>query len=473
VHRVFGERTTAVTAIVRTVTLDNESEPVALPVITEQRPRRRRSALRVYGGFSALQAATYALGFITAPIVARALGPQGRGLLAAIIVPTSIAPWVFQFGTGLFAAREAARGTPAGRLLGSVGLLSLAFGLLSAALAVPIADLLANGHPVVKTYLLISFATLPISLVILLVSDIVWGLERWGTVMMTRLSPIVAAAIGVIVLHIVGDLTVGTAAAVTLASSLTQLVPLFLVRRAFRRLEFSGALVIRAMRFGSKVWLGTLAQTANQRLDQLLMIPLLPARQLGLYAVAVSVTGVSGFASAPIASIALPRVAMDEEGVAAKATRLGLLTALGGSVVTGVGTLLLLPVVFTNAFAGAVPLTLLLLVASVFSSGSAILAPALAAADRPSASSVAEGVGLVVTVPGLLILLPAIGATGAAVTTIAAYAAGFGVLLVAAKRRFGIPASHFVVPHAADARWIVQRTGGAVRARLRRNSRSQ
>jgi O-antigen/teichoic acid export membrane protein len=165
--------------------------------------------------------------------------------------------------------------------------------------------------------------------------------------------------------------------------------------------------------------------------------------------------------------MALPRVASDE-GVAAKATRLGLLAALGGSVVTAGVTLLLLPIVFTEAFAGAVPLTLLLLIASVFSSGSAILGPALAAADRPSAGSIAEVVSLVVTVPGLLILLPGMGATGAAVTTIAAYGVGFGVLLAAARRRFGTPVSTFVVPRLADAESIIRAIADVLLARSRR-----
>ena len=110
---------------------------------------RKSGTLRVYSGLTFVQIATLGVGFISAPLIARALGADGRGLLAAIMVPLGLAPWLFQFGTGLFAVKEAARGVSPGTLLGSIGALNVAFGVLGAGAGLWIATTLAEGHQVV------------------------------------------------------------------------------------------------------------------------------------------------------------------------------------------------------------------------------------------------------------------------------------------------------------------------------------
>lgn len=55
------------------------------------------------------------------PLLARALVPEGRGDLAAILLPITLAPVLFGLGLGTFVTRETARGRPLSVLLGSVG----------------------------------------------------------------------------------------------------------------------------------------------------------------------------------------------------------------------------------------------------------------------------------------------------------------------------------------------------------------
>jgi O-antigen/teichoic acid export membrane protein/predicted O-methyltransferase YrrM len=383
------------------------------------------------------------------------------------MVPIGITPWIFQFGTGLFAVKAAARGVSPRRLLGSVGALDVAFGLAAAvAGSLWLAGFLAAGRPVVEHFLIIGFAIMPAALVLALIGDILWGLECWSAVLPMQAAPALFWAAATGGLYFTGRLTVSAAATAFILSSFVAILPALAHVRVLGRPQFRARLARDALAFGSKIWLGTLAQTANNRLDQLMMITLVSTSQLGLYSVAVTIAGLSGVLSNPIASIAVPRVAGADPGFTAQATRLGLLVAIGTSTAVAVVVPFFLPLVFTAAFSAAIPATLLLLVAAVFSTGTAILRPALAAADRPGVGSFSELASLVITVPGLLVLLPILGGVGAALVSIAAYAGAFLVLAVSAKRRFELPLTAFMIPRVADARWLIARLAPPLRTRM-------
>jgi len=127
-----------------------------------------------------------AVGLITAPLQARALGPDGRGMLAAIMVPVSLAPWVAGLGLGVFAMREAARGRSSGELIGTIGAASMLPGAIVVLLAVPIASFFSDGRDTVFTFLLIGLLLVPVALL----ADILWrvatGLEQWRRVIAVR-----------------------------------------------------------------------------------------------------------------------------------------------------------------------------------------------------------------------------------------------------------------------------------------------
>lgn len=197
-------------------------------------------------------------GLITAPLQARALGPDGRGTLAAIVVPVSLAPWIAGLGLGVFAMREAARGRSTGELVGTFGAASLLIGAVVAALAVPIAGFLAEGRETVFLFLVIGLLLVPIALV----ADILWrvatGLEQWNRVIVVRLIPPVSGSLAIVVLFIADALTVSSAAIVALGGGLLSIVPLIAVLREAAPLRLSRSLAAEGFGFGSKAWLTTL-----------------------------------------------------------------------------------------------------------------------------------------------------------------------------------------------------------------------
>ena len=425
----------------------SDTAPIGDAVVPARRPR----LVAVIGRLASVNFLVVALTLVTAPLQARALGAAGRGELAAIMVPLGLAPMLLSLGLGTYCIREAARGRPLAPLVGTVGAMLLVLGVLGALAGPLVADLFSEGREVVETWIVIGFLALPLAMLNWLLTDLATGRERWGTVIAVRLIPPVAMVVGVVGLVAVDELTVATAAAVTIAAGA---LPVFvLLPELFRigRPRFSAAIARAAVPFGLKAWFGGLGSMANVRLDQLLMIRLVEPRELGLYVVAASVSGVlvSPMVSA-LASGTMPRFATGDAALITRVVR----TTMLGVTVTGIGVglvaPLLVPLAFGGDFADAVPLVWLLLIAGVPLSGVTVLSSALTSKGRPGFSAWTEMVSLSVTVPGLVLLLPILGAVGAALVSLAAYTASLTLLMLGARRHLGASWKDLLVPRRDD-----------------------
>ena len=240
-------------------------------------------------------------------------------------------------------------------------------------------------------------------------------------------------------------------------SGLASLVILLPVVRGTGRLVFSRARSRVAAAFGAKSWLSTIAGVANNRLDQVLMAGLVASRELGLYAVAVSIASLTYGLSMAVSSALYPRVAEGEAGLAARSCRVTVSIVAVAALVLGALAPPMIPFVFGSDFAGALPMLIVLLFASVPLAGTIVLAAALNAADDPAATMRAELVGLALTVPALIVLLPVGGGIAAALISLAAYIARLAMLLRSAGRVFGGTWWRFLVPTRADLGWLSER----------------
>src|SRR3989441_5052283 len=201
---------------------------------------------------------------------------------------------------------------------------------------------------------------------------------------------------------------------------------------------------------------------ANQHLDQFLMILLVPARELGLYAVAVSVAGIGGWLTGGVNAALLPRVAQGDKELAARALRVTL--AIVGTANLAYAAMIpwALPLVFGSRFAHATAMVWILLVAGIPNQGANVLSAALTGAGRPGVPAAAEVVGLLVTIPALLALLGPLGGIGAAVASVLAYTVRFSILLVASKRLFQGGFHEFVLVSTTDGHWARSLIGSAL-----------
>jgi O-antigen/teichoic acid export membrane protein len=416
----------------------------------------------VVARLTSANAAFVAASLITGPLLARSLGPSGRGALAAVAVPVSLGPIVLGLGLPSFVTRETARGEPVGNLLGSIGALYLAIGALCAVLAAPVSAYFAQGREPVRIALLVALLAMPLLLWGQLLLGVANGRQNWRAVLGARLAPAAVALVGTTTLYALGALDVAWASGLVVAGTFAAILPTLRIGENTGRLALRWRLLRSSLRFGLPAWLWQTSTLTNARLDQLLMVTLTSASQLGLYAVAVSMAGVLSVFAGALGPALLPRVAQGEEALAGRVCRMSLLISTLGAAVLASLCPLALPLLFGARFNAAVPMALILIAASVPNAGTQVLTSALLAADRPRVVALAEGSSVVVTVAGLLLLLGPLGGVGAALVSTAAYTLTFVILLWGARRRFALSWRELLVasPRECDPRPLLARLRG-------------
>jgi O-antigen/teichoic acid export membrane protein len=394
------------------------------------------------------------LGLLTGPILARALGPAGRGTLAAILVPLFIASWVAALGLPAFARRAAAREGRPRTLVATLGVIAVASGLIAFLAAPTIASTLAEGRDVVHDLLLGGLALLPLLIIANILVSVLAGLERWRSYLVAQLLPPVCTLTGLLLLWGAGQLTVTTAAIVSVGSLFLAFLPGGLALREGGAFRFELPLARQALGFGLRAWPGQLGSLANARLDQLLMIPFVDPADLGFYVVAWTVSTGPTVLGRAFAWAVAPRVARGDTQIVRTASRVLLPAVLISTALIAAVTPVMLPLLFGHDFDQAVALALILLCGSVPLQLAILLGEALSASGRPGLYTTGQMIALAITIPGLLVFLPVWGVYGAAVVSVAAYLAQFAFLLWTARRHFAGSYLDLLVPRRADLRTV-------------------
>jgi O-antigen/teichoic acid export membrane protein len=416
-------------------------------------PNRMRFASVVWRltGANALLAV---LAVVTSPILAHALGPGGRGELAAIFTVLTLAPWISDLGLTAYLARERALGRDVSLLLGSVIPVAMAASLVGVAAAIPVAHLLGRGRADVTFFVALGLFLLPLSVFIQTLYGLVLGEERWRIVVWVRVLSAALPAVAIVALSLAGSVTVSHVSIAYLAAGILGNIPLLIALHGSRPWRFQWSVSVSSLIFGLKSWIGTVANTANARLDQLLMAGLVSSTQLGLYALAVTLSTISSSLITAVANALFPRIAGGEFRLGAQACRIAITLVLVLSLLIAACSPTLIPIVFGQAFSGAVPMLIILLGASVCFVAVQILSSTVTAGGDPASVARAQAVGLAITIPGLIIFLPGYGGVGAAWISLVSYLATLAVVLRAAVRLFELPVHTFLIVRRSDITWL-------------------
>jgi O-antigen/teichoic acid export membrane protein len=173
----------------------------------------------------------------------------------------------------------------------------------------------------------------------------------------------------------------------------------------------------------------------NSQLDQLVLSQTVAPADLGRYAIAVSLTSLPVPLVSAIGNVAFPRLAA--WGVVSDATRRLQKFAIIGSFGLAAGMLIplavaaywLVPLVFGPAYRAAVPLIWILAPGSVFLACGQVVGDLLRGRNHPTVVAWAQGVAAIFTVVLLIVLLPVVGVSGAAITSSIAYGIALAVML--------------------------------------------
>lgn len=391
------------------------------------------------------------MSIVTGPVLARALGPEGRGELSAILAIFAFAPLVLDFGLGDFVARERAVGTRPAAVTTAM-LLAMGFSVIGIALAIPVAELVGQGRPVVEQFVRIGLLASPLLVLGWMLIALARGAQRWPIIYRWRIINALGGGILIIGLALFGLLTVESAVIATMGASLAGLAGALPVLSGIGRLRFNRAFVRPALKFGARSWIIMLSAASNFRLDQVVMAAVVPSEELGHYAVAVSVTGIAFVFVGSVNTALLPRVAQEGANVVPYIARMSVLAL---SVFLGAMALsapVLVPLIFGEDFREAVVLLEILALGMLFFGLSAVLSGALQGHGRPQAVARPQVLGLAITLVGLAVVLGPLGALGAALVSVVAYAVVLIGVLRASVREFEVPLRSLVVPRWEDVR---------------------
>jgi O-antigen/teichoic acid export membrane protein len=393
--------------------------------------------------------------FVAALLLARGLGPAGRGSVAFITVTALLLGRIAKIGVGeattVFAAqRPAERAT----LLGNLIAFSLLTSLVLGGVVAGGLDLLGL-EPAGNTR-----TQLAILLLGTVASTLVDECFMVGCGRLREAAAISAAGGWVYVLSLVTALlTVG----LDVDSALLAWAAAHLIWSAMLAGIGARGVGVRApnlrllreeVRFGARAWIGSVSLLLNARLDQILMGLIASEVTLGIYAVAVNMGEVLLFLPTAIATSLLPAVARDREESAVDRTlrtfRSASILALTTTIVAAAIGKIAIPAIFGSAYDDSVAPFLLLLPGTIGFTALSIFSNSLLASEAPGWSSFGSvaslGVGFLLDV----LLIPPFGAVGAAVASSVAFLAGGTTVAVLYHRRCEAFAWRDIVPTVHD-----------------------
>ena len=379
-------------------------------------------------------------------LVARALGPEGRGTTAFLLVTAQVVARIATFGlpeaTMVLAADRGKRPALLTNLIAFAATSSFVMGLATALgllllgqlrpagigpfeLALLVAAIGSNAVMTASEYFLQGCGAVPQRAVVI----VTWP---W---LYAAVVVVVSQSLGLDVTHVAIAWVVGqiVAGAYGIGASIS--------RAGLGR--FDPALLGSSLRIGLRLWVGSLALFMNFRVDQILMGFIASRATLGIYAVAVNLsetllllpTAVAN-ALPPIIAGTRPRERLERT---LRALHLLLVATMASVLVAALVGPQLLPFIFGAAFTTSISPFMLLLPGALGFAVMRVFSSSLLGASAPGLSSAAALVSLLVGIALDVLLIPRYGAEGAAVAASVAFIAGGFVSVIAYRiyTRFG------------------------------------
>jgi O-antigen/teichoic acid export membrane protein len=409
----------------------------------------------------AARAALLGLALVSSILLARLLGPEGRGLFALVLLlPELVRTFAllgFDQAHVVYAGLE-----PPGRralawhsvvLAGGVGGLAAAAASAWLALGAPGFTALVQGP--LWLYLL-PVGTLPGLLLLDYWASIIRGMNRIGLLNLFDLA-LKAASLVLVVLLV--DLTgLGVAGAV-MAQVITSVAGLVAVLILLRSLGVLGAPVFdrslwrRSRAFALPAYCNTALGYLNYRADQFLIAAFLPRQQLAFYVIAVDLTERLWLLTGAAANALLPHLTNStnrQPSTAAVVARHVLTWTAAASVAAFAFGGFIVELLYSKAYADATAPLRWLLPGIAVSTVGKVLVGELAAREKMRSLVSISATGAVVNTLANLALIPTLGISGAALASTVSYSLVSLLVIRYYLRETGVPWTT-LVPRPSDA----------------------
>ncbi len=437
----------------------------AQPPTQRMRPDRGvvRDILVTFGGRIALTLAII-LGDV---IVARSLGPEGKGAFALVLALSSLGAVILGFGLdrslAVYAARsiEVARRAFANAIWWTI--VVGAFGVL--AIVALYEPLNAIMPPLTNTELILGALALPfelgyaIGLVGLLGRQQVLAYNVLRFVRRALLSVLLLAFVLISTLDLELVLWLNLVALLVTAAGIVWAA----ARAGVLGLIGNARLLVGQLSFGGRTFIGTMAERLHYRANTFLLTAFISVAATGVFSVALALSETLWYLPSALGLVLFSRAVKpetDSARIASAMTRTMLALMIAAALPLAIIAPTAIEIVYGAPFAQAGPAMQILLPGVVAYSIVALLSNYIIARGAPGRATAALVTGLVINLAANLVLIPALGMNGAALASTISYTTTAVLILLLFRSISGQSLRDTVVLKRADvtARWADVRT---------------
>ena len=393
------------------------------------------------------------LSFVVTVITSRYLLPDGRGAFALGVLTVTLGSTLLSIGTAV--TREVGRkDEPIEAIVRRALLLSLVLGVIGVAVLLPVGHVAEKGHR--------SAELLVLGLPLLLVRQSIGGaLIAVGRLRLFNVLLFLDPATllgGLLLLVVALDLGLPGAVAAWLAgTALTSTVALIWTRDLWLsrvRRTARSARTRAILSLGLKAGIVNLVALINYRVEFFMLELYHGIHSVGVYSVSISLGELLWLLSASVTTVVVaPAIHLDEDeavAVVAQTVRHALLLTAAFGLALGAVSIVAVPIVYGDAYSGAV-LPLLILIPGIIAYSPASVLSAYFSMRRGQMRfpMIVAGTSAIVNALFCLVLVSPYGAGGAATASTAGYVVG-SLLLMMLFFRTGGTSPGQVVPRLSD-----------------------
>jgi O-antigen/teichoic acid export membrane protein len=377
-----------------------------------------------------------AVGFVATIVIARALGPEGRGLYAWVLTLTAIA-----IQLAALASNQTVRAI-AGEFGGEPGFVAtlIALGFLGALLGFPLLAYAWSGLPagLDPTLLLVAWVSVPLTAAAVSIIALIHIQERRWPILCAHLGPRLALLLGVGTLWGVGRLDLERAIWLNTVVAAVQLVLLVALVPGHHGLRPRVGLVRRVARLLGAGWAGSVALFVIPRAPLVMLAGSGMVAEAGHYSVAIALFEIMIVLPVAASGVLISHLA-GAPGARPGWRGIGMLAALMAAVclVALIVAPVLVPLLFGAAFRPAVGAFQALLIAVMLATLYQFCQGILQARGRSSQILGPPVLALMTAVPIAWVSIPSLGLQGAVLGTVCGFVllAGLGVWLAFGQPR--------------------------------------
>ena len=409
-------------------------------------PAKSRSFIRDAASVFSSKVAKIALTFVAGVLLARILGPEGKGILSTVLIYPSLILSLSELGVRQAATYHLGKGFHEERdVVGTVMFLLLGSSLFGVAVCTGI-YLWVDNPNITLPMTVLALATIPLTLSITFSEGILLGKEQIGKFSRVSWALPLARLVGVLVfVWLLSWGIVGALVGSLIAGGIMALYILWLVARStVLNLQFNPPLMKKLLSLGFVYAIALFTIGLNYKVDIVILERLASPEDIGQYTLGVGIAELLWQLPAALGVVVFSRSANTKDSGAftqnvLRLLRVTFVAAVAGALVLGLVAGLFIPLVYGEAYRPSVGVLRLLLPGIVAFSIFRVLNVDLAGRGRPAVAlwSVAPAVALNVALNFLLI--PRYGIEGAAVASSLSYTAAVVFYTVAYAKVVEVP----------------------------------